>query len=77
MKRTLILVAAILSVSLTSFAGNYVDAPAIYSSERTRLFMVNDIGFGIVYAINGPEQMKRSHGLEFTMDFFSFEYDLG
>ena len=72
MKRILLLVAALLSVSFAAFAGNYVDDQAIYSTEKTRLFMVNDIGFGIVYAINGPEQMKKSHGLEFTMDFFSF-----
>jgi len=77
MKIVLLLLATILSFSSAAFAGNYDGDQAIYSSERTRLFLVNDVGFGIVYAINGPEQMKRSHGLEFTMDFFSFEYDLG
>ena len=77
MKRILMLSAAILAGMFPAFAGDYEDEYAIISTERSKLFLVNDVGFGMIYALNGPDQMAKSYGLNFTIDYLSFRYDLG
>ncbi|MBQ9888925.1 MAG: hypothetical protein IJM41_06755 [Bacteroidales bacterium] len=77
MKRILLISAAFFASVFSVSAGDYDNGQAIVISERSKLFLVNHLGLGMVYAAGGPEQMKSAHGLDFCLDFFSFQYELG